>query len=88
MHTPSVLAGLLVVVLGSCTTGEESPASSEPPTSDSSSGATSGSDEGHPASSPFVGAWVDRTGASIGRTAEWTNKVELADIDGDRDGDS
>ncbi|HEX5053237.1 MAG TPA: VCBS repeat-containing protein [Planctomycetota bacterium] len=27
--------------------------------------------------------WVDVTAATIGTTAEWTNKVELADVDGD-----
>ncbi|MCY3001536.1 MAG: VCBS repeat-containing protein [Planctomycetota bacterium] len=27
--------------------------------------------------------WVDATQATLGATAEWTNKVELADIDGD-----
>jgi hypothetical protein len=27
--------------------------------------------------------WRDDTGATIGTTAEWTNKVELADVDGD-----
>ena len=27
--------------------------------------------------------WVDATASTLGETAEWTNKVELADIDGD-----
>jgi FG-GAP-like repeat len=30
-----------------------------------------------------VGLWVDRTNQLIGSTGEWTNKVELADLDGD-----
>jgi hypothetical protein len=33
--------------------------------------------------SPFTGAWLDVTAETIGTTAEWTNKVELADINGD-----
>jgi len=33
-----------------------------------------------PAPAPL---WADATAETIGRTAEWTNKVELADIDGD-----
>lgn len=31
----------------------------------------------------FDGAWTDVTADAIGDTAEWTNKVELADIDSD-----
>ena len=33
--------------------------------------------------SGWSGAWSDVTAEAIGVTAEWTNKVELADIDGD-----
>jgi hypothetical protein len=32
---------------------------------------------------PAAPVWVDATDTTIGKTAEWTNKVELADIDGD-----
>lgn len=31
----------------------------------------------------LAGAWVDATADTIGETAEWTNKVELADVNGD-----
>jgi hypothetical protein len=31
----------------------------------------------------FAGAWVDVTNGAIGVTGEWTNKVELADVNGD-----
>src|SRR5688572_27637525 len=34
-------------------------------------------------SSPSSPLWVDVTTEAIGRTAEWTNKVEVADLDGD-----
>src|SRR6185369_12520907 len=30
-----------------------------------------------------VDLWVDVTAETIGETAEWTNKVEIADVDGD-----
>lgn len=33
--------------------------------------------------SAFAGAWVDVTADTIGETTDWTNKVELADIDAD-----
>ena len=33
----------------------------------------------------YAGAWLDATRASLGPTAEWTNNVEAADLDGDGD---
>ena len=33
--------------------------------------------------SPWAGIWVDRTAELLDSTGEWTNKVELADLDGD-----
>lgn len=33
--------------------------------------------------SAFAGAWVEITESAIGPTADWTNKVELADLNGD-----
>jgi len=35
----------------------------------------------------FAGAWVDVTARSLGETGDWTNKVELADLDADGDVD-
>lgn len=35
------------------------------------------------APSAFAGAWVEITESAIGPTADWTNKVELADLNGD-----
>jgi len=34
-------------------------------------------------STPGAPLWVDVTAGAIGRTAFWTNKVEIADLDGD-----
>jgi hypothetical protein len=39
-----------------------------------------------PSSNPTK-LWVDATGRLLGDTAEWTNRVELADLDGDGDVD-
>jgi hypothetical protein len=36
-----------------------------------------------PSVSPYAGLWEDATGSTIGATGDWTNKVEIADINGD-----
>lgn len=36
---------------------------------------------------PPTGLWVDATAETIGETGDWTNKVDLADLDGDGDVD-
>lgn len=53
-----------------------------PPGSDSSDAATDAANEsnGH---SAHAGLWVDRTEALLDSTEGWTNKVELADLNGD-----
>lgn len=38
---------------------------------------------GEPVSDLPTGLWIDETEQVLGSTAEWTNKVELADLDGD-----
>jgi hypothetical protein len=40
-----------------------------------------------PSASPTPDYWVDATARTIGTTAEWSNKVELADLDADDDVD-
>ncbi len=40
-----------------------------------------------PGGDELGGVWIDVTAEAIGETAEWTNKVELADIDADGDVD-
>jgi hypothetical protein len=58
----------LLVVLGAC---EPSAAPPEP------------SDPAQRSASPLAGAWIDRTDELLDSTDGWTNKVELADLDGD-----
>ena len=36
-----------------------------------------------PSVSPYAGLWEDATASTIGATEDWTNKVEIADLDGD-----
>ena len=43
--------------------------------------------ESVPVAMNWAGVWIDVTAEAIGETAEWTNKVELADIDADDDVD-
>ncbi len=78
----TVVAVLLTATACTAARPGESPDVSSPPVSSvpSTTAATAG-----PQSSSFAGAWADATADSLGVTADWTNKVELADID--RDGD-
>src|SRR5687767_10717985 len=52
-------------------------------TSASGSATSVDSTESVPVGTEWAGAWIDVTAEAIGDTAEWTNKVELADINGD-----
>ena len=45
--------------------------------------ATSGAQTTDEIADALARAWVDETSSAIGVTAEWTNKVELADVNGD-----
>lgn len=65
----ALATALCAAVLGGC-------ASRDAPSG--TGGAPSGEGAGLP-----VGLWVDATDALLDSTAEWTNKVELADLDGD-----
>ncbi|MBI1356387.1 MAG: hypothetical protein GC160_18755 [Acidobacteria bacterium] len=40
-----------------------------------------------PAGGPPTGLWTDATAETIGETGDWSNKVDLADLDGDGDVD-
>ena len=84
--TASVLVALALTVTG-CTGDGSSEADADP------SGATSGAGDETGSASPSATAseppllWRDATGEAIGETADWTNKVELADLDSDGDVD-
>jgi hypothetical protein len=76
----------LVLVLAACGAQAETP--SAPPTSASGSAEAEATESPEAEATPqppseFAGAWIDVTAEAIGETAEWTNKVELADLDGD-----
>ena len=67
---------VLVFVLSAC--------SSEPsPTPSGSAGASASASAEATPDSPYADAWVDATADTIGETAEYTNRVELADINAD-----
>jgi hypothetical protein len=70
------VAALTLVACG------ETPSPSASDQSSASSG-PSASVEPSASVSPFQGAWEDVTAEAIGETADWSNKVELADINGD-----
>ena len=77
---------VLVLVLAACGEQAESPSASEAAASPSAAAEESESPEAEATPQPpseFAGAWVDVTAEAIGETAEWTNRVELADLDGD-----
>ena len=62
--------------------------SPRPPTpAPAPTGPAATSTAGASAGDAFAGAWEDVTAGALGQTAEWTNKVELADVDGDGDVD-
>ncbi|HEX4982394.1 MAG TPA: VCBS repeat-containing protein [Ilumatobacteraceae bacterium] len=86
---PPGIALAAVMVLAACG-GEEptdsAPGSASAAASDEPSAAGVPS-ESAPAGSAFAGAWVDATADTIGETAEYTNRVELADLDADGDVD-
>ncbi len=75
--TTLVVVGLAGIV--ACTGESASPPSGGPSESAATAGATAGSARNN----PFSGAWMDVTEDAIGETGDWTNKVELADIDSD-----
>lgn len=86
--TPRMLAVLALLLVSACIAGETSvrpdASSSTPaPSAASPTGSDASDDEG----SPLEGAWRDVTEAAGLPTGEWTNKVEVADLDLDGDVD-
>ena len=84
MTVRMLVAAALLVSTVSCTSSEPR-GSSAPSRTPSSPSATDGS----PISQQqrFAGAWLDATAGALGETGDWTNKVEVADLDGDGDVD-
>ena len=67
-----------MVLLAGC--GQQpSPSASDPSAGASASTAASAEPSAH----PLAGAWENLTSDAIGETADWSNKVELADINAD-----
>ena len=80
------LGAVFLVVLAACGQQAQSPSAREASASPSAAAEASESAEAGATPQPpteFAGAWVDVTAEAIGETAEWTNRVELADLDGD-----
>ena len=79
---------LVLAACGDQSTPTPSAGASAPP---SAAASVAPSEPAQPSSAPigsaFAGAWVDATGETIGETAEYTNRVELADLDADGDTD-
>ena len=77
------VSAALLLVLSAC--GEQSETPSAPDVSASPSAEAEASESAEasasaPPPSEFAGAWVDVTAAAIGETAEYTNRVEVADL--------
>jgi len=70
----AVTAALL---LGACESGSPTPSPS------ASQGPASLAPEESEAPSAYAGLWENATAQTIGTTSEWTNKVEVADLNGD-----
>ena len=83
------LALTTALALAAC--GEAQPSPSVPPTTTSAESPTASAPATaapEPAESPVAGPnlpglWTDATASTIGQTAEWTNRGELADVNGD-----
>lgn len=75
------------VLLASCTGTATEPERRPGAEGSSASPTSSAAGEASPTASAFAGAWRDATADAIGETADWTNKVELADLDDDDDVD-
>jgi len=74
----------LALVLGACgeTTPSASVVASGSPASTSAAPSEAVQPTTQPTEAPFSGLWEDATADTIGTTSDWTNKVEIADLDG------
>jgi len=81
-----VLVGWSLVACSGSDTPESAPSDS-PPAAPSSAVSTTTREPPAVVVDTYTGAWHDVTETALGLTADWTNKVELADIDTDGDVD-
>ena len=79
------VSAALLLVLSACGEQSESPSAPDVSASPSAEAEASESAEASASAPPseFAGAWVDVTADAIGETAEYTNRVELADLNVD-----
>jgi hypothetical protein len=82
-----VRAARAVGMLAACLILTACPSADEDGRSPVEGGASAAGSSQEPGTTSLAGAWVDVTEEAIGTTAEWTNKVELADLDADGDVD-
>lgn len=85
MAVRPVLVAAVLVGAAACTSEEprDASATASPSSTPTSSAGTVGPAE----RAPFAGAWRDVTDEALGETSDWTNKVEVADLDLDGDVD-
>ena len=79
MRTRPTLQVLLVAVIVLLAACEASPS----PSPSASPAASASAAQTPETPSAYAGLWTDATAETIGQTAEWTNKVEVADLNGD-----
>jgi hypothetical protein len=78
----------VVILIAACGPSEATPSESAGGATGPSAVATAtAAPTASPTASPPTAYWIDATASTIGATAEWTNKVELADLDADGDVD-
>ena len=83
----SLALAVVAVLTGGCTTGQKADPGTPAPSADSPTTSATAADSSDTAEPAFAGAWRDATADALGETADWTNKVEVADLDHDGDVD-
>ena len=83
MRLASVLA--VAILVAACGQAPQSPSASGNASVPASAPVVSAPADptAEPTDSPYAGLWEDATAETIGATGDWTNEVEVADLDGD-----